>query len=91
MPPRTSPVRASAPLPLAPRSVKLVPASTAVDTDAGPQVIALDNQLQNLGFGRFNYYLDLADIALARAEQRRIKEKIRPHVERYRQITGQEV
>ena len=37
-----------------------------------------------------NYYLMLADIALAsaREEQRRIKEKIRPHVERYRRITG---
>jgi hypothetical protein len=31
----------------------------------------------------------LADIALsAREEQRRIKEKIKPHVERYRRITG---
>lgn len=59
--------------------------------DAGPRAIALDNQPQNSGFGRFNYYLDLADIALARAEQRRIKEKIRPHIERYRQITGNEV
>jgi hypothetical protein len=36
------------------------------------------------------HYLMLADIALAsaREEQRRIKEKIRPHVERYRRITG---
>ncbi len=36
------------------------------------------------------YYLRLADIALGRAqeEQARIKEQIRPHVERYKQITG---
>jgi hypothetical protein len=36
------------------------------------------------------YYLRLADIALGRAqeEQARIKEQIRPHVERYNQITG---
>jgi hypothetical protein len=36
-------------------------------------------------------YLKLADIALlneAREHQSRIKEKIRPHVERYRKITG---
>ena len=37
-----------------------------------------------------NYYLMLADTALATGsrEQRRIKEKIRTHVERYRRITG---
>jgi hypothetical protein len=37
-----------------------------------------------------NRYLMLADVALAaaREEQRRIKEKIRPHVERYWKITG---
>ena len=36
-------------------------------------------------------YLMLADIALlneAREQQSRIKEKIRPHVERYKKITG---
>lgn len=35
------------------------------------------------------YWLRLADIALgrARAEQEKIKEQIRPHVERYKQIT----
>ena len=40
---------------------------------------------------RFTRYLRLADIALlntAREEQRRIKERIRPHVENYRRITG---
>jgi hypothetical protein len=37
-----------------------------------------------------NRYLMLADVALAaaREEQRRIKEKIRPHVERYRKLSG---
>jgi hypothetical protein len=37
---------------------------------------------------RYAYWLTLADIALARAreEQERIKEQIRPHVERYKQI-----
>jgi hypothetical protein len=40
--------------------------------------------------GPLNYYLMLADTALAsaREEQRHIEEKIRPHVERYRKITG---
>ncbi|MBV8050584.1 MAG: hypothetical protein JOZ80_05315 [Acidobacteriaceae bacterium] len=35
------------------------------------------------------YWLRLADIALgrARAEQEKIKEQIRPHVERFKQIT----
>jgi hypothetical protein len=35
------------------------------------------------------YWLRLADIALgrARAEQERIKAQIRPHIERYKQIT----
>ena len=39
----------------------------------------------------FTRYLMLADLALlnaVRAEQRRIKQKIKPHVERYRKITG---
>ena len=41
---------------------------------------------------RFNYYLTLADIALAQArkEQERIKEKIRPNVERYRRLTDKD-
>jgi hypothetical protein len=30
----------------------------------------------------------LADIALSPREERRIKEKIKPHVERYRRITA---
>ena len=39
---------------------------------------------------RYAYWLRLADIALARAreEQARIKERIKPHVERYKQIKG---
>jgi hypothetical protein len=38
--------------------------------------------------GRYAYWGRLADIALARAreEQARIKEQIRPHVERYKKI-----
>ena len=38
--------------------------------------------------GRCAYWVRLADIALARAreEQKRIKEQIRPHVERYKNI-----
>ena len=39
----------------------------------------------------FSRYLMLADTALLKAvreEQRRIKQKIKPHVERYRKITG---
>ena len=40
---------------------------------------------------RYDHWLKLADIALAtaREEQARIKEQIRPHVERYRQLRGQ--
>ena len=39
---------------------------------------------------RYEYVLKLADIALAQAreEQERIKEQIRPHVERYKTIRG---
>ena len=39
---------------------------------------------------RYAYWLKLADVALKRAreEQARVKEKIKPHVERYRQIKG---
>jgi hypothetical protein len=40
---------------------------------------------------RHDHWLKLADIALAaaREEQARIKEQIRPHVERYKQLRGQ--
>jgi hypothetical protein len=40
---------------------------------------------------RYDHWLKLADIALAaaREEQSRIKEQIRPHVERYKKLRGQ--
>ena len=40
---------------------------------------------------RYDHWLKLADIALAaaREEQARIKEQIRPHVERYKQLRRQ--
>jgi hypothetical protein len=40
---------------------------------------------------RYDHWLRLADIALAaaREEQARIKEQIKPHVERYQQLRGQ--
>jgi hypothetical protein len=40
---------------------------------------------------RYDHWLKLADIALAaaREEQARIKEQIKPHVERYKQLRGQ--
>ena len=40
---------------------------------------------------RYEHWLKLADIALAaaREEQARIKEQIRPHVERYRRLRQQ--
>jgi len=39
---------------------------------------------------RYDHWLKLADVALAaaREEQARIKEQIRPHVERYKQLRG---
>ena len=42
---------------------------------------------------RYDHWLKLADIALAtaREEQARIKQQIRPHVERYKQLKGQRV
>jgi hypothetical protein len=42
--------------------------------------------------GRYAYWVRLADIALARAreEQARIKEQIRPHVERYKKIKARQ-
>lgn len=42
--------------------------------------------------GRYAYWVQLADIALARAreEQERIKEQIRPHVERYKKIKARQ-
>jgi len=42
--------------------------------------------------GRYAYWVRLADIALARArqEQERIKEQIRPHVERYKKIKARQ-
>lgn len=41
--------------------------------------------------GRYAYWLKLADMALvaAREEQERIKEKIKPQIDRYRKITQQ--
>jgi hypothetical protein len=40
---------------------------------------------------RYDHWLKLADTALAaaREEQARIKEQIKPHVERYKQLRGQ--
>lgn len=42
--------------------------------------------------GRYAYWVRLADIALthAREEQARIKEQIRPHVERYKKIRARQ-
>jgi hypothetical protein len=49
-----------------------------------------DSSILPSGKPSCHHYLTLADAALtaAREEQDRMKEKIRPHVERYRRITG---
>ena len=52
------------------RSVRRLPPSSADAKNEGPRLIPLDKQPEDLGFGRFNYYLDLANRLLKNKESK---------------------
>jgi hypothetical protein len=61
MPPRPGQTRQPTRVPLARHCVTRVAASRPEARDEGSRLIPLDNQPEDIGFGKLNYYLRLAD------------------------------